>query len=384
MHQTVTPDLVRLRVSSFAFVFLAPLAVLSSGCHRGKRPLKATDIRSIVAGDGHACARFKDGVLRCWGENEEGQAGGPPGSPVLQPHALDSRLPVAETFAGPTMTIAQLSDGSLQSWGALLNEARKPVKIELDDAKGWSKIAIGRGHVCGIGSDKRLTCAGDNELGQLGTGDKDARDRPTAVVGGTDIVAVAAGSRHTCSLSSDGVVRCWGDNTKGQLGTGNEQSTTSPVLVTGLTRAIAIAASDVDTCAVLADRSVSCWGDNTFGQLGDGTHDNRSTPRSVEGLVSINQIVLGRTHTCAVLSDRTVNCWGDNAQSELADGTTTNRSLPVRVSGQYEVLGLVAGNEFSCLRTIEFLRCWGSEKTAATGDWRVSTTPTPVPVEVRF
>ena len=69
-------------------VFLVLVTVLSGGCHRGKKPPEAKDIQSLVAGDGHACALFKDGTLRCWGQNGDGQAGGNPGAPVLQPQAL--------------------------------------------------------------------------------------------------------------------------------------------------------------------------------------------------------------------------------------------------------------------------------------------------------
>lgn len=352
-------------------------------CQRGKKPPAAKDVREVVAGDGHACALFKDGALRCWGSNTRGQAGRAAGEPVLQPIAIASTGPIADVYAGSTLTLVHLADKSWRGWGSLGDAENKTVPLDIVAAP-WKKAAIGHSHVCGVSDAGTLSCAGDNAFGQLGTGVRDGSAKPANVVQGTHAVDVVSGARHSCALKDDGTVWCWGDNTKGQLGNGTNIASPIPVLVAGLPRAESIAAGDADTCAVLVDRTVSCWGENAHGELGDGTHDARSTPRSVSSLVSVDRMALGKTHSCALLTDGTVRCWGDNSEAELSDGTTVMRTEPVRVSGQYEVKELVAGSEFSCLRTIEVLRCWGSDKTAAIGDWRVSADPTTVPVDVRF
>lgn len=363
------------------FVFVVALSLIA--CQRGKKPPAAKDVQSIALGEGHACALFKDGALRCWGSNTRGQAGQPAGEPILRPAELALPGKVTGLFAGSTLTLVRLEDKSWRGWGTLADAQNKQVPLDIV-AAAWKKAAIGHSHVCGVSDSGTVTCAGDNAFGQLGTGTRDGSAKPAPVVQGTGFVDVASGARHSCGLKDDGTVWCWGDNAKGQLGDGTTTPSIAPVLVAGLARATSIAAGEADTCAVLSDRTVSCWGQNDHGELGDGTHDSRATPRSVTSLVSAEKVVLGSTHSCATLTDGTVRCWGDNSQAELADGTLVTRYEPVRVSGQYEVLELAAGGEFTCLRTIEVMRCWGSDKTAAIGDWRVASDPATVPVEVRF
>ena len=46
-------------------------------------------------------------------------------------------------------------------------------------------------------------------------------------------VGVSAGSSHSCGVISDGTAYCWGDNQFGQLGSGDTTSSSRPVLVSG-------------------------------------------------------------------------------------------------------------------------------------------------------
>jgi alpha-tubulin suppressor-like RCC1 family protein len=58
---------------------------------------------------------------------------------------------------------------------------------------------------------------GDNQYGQLGTGDNDDRDDPEAIQR-TGVAMIAAGARHLLALGTDGIVRACGSNEYGQLG----------------------------------------------------------------------------------------------------------------------------------------------------------------------
>jgi alpha-tubulin suppressor-like RCC1 family protein len=374
------------RSASLAFVAfsLCFSVTLTSGCQRGKKPPKVKDITQIASGSGHVCALFRDGALRCWGDDAHGQAGGGPDQKtVLRPQTLSPREKVATIFAGGNTTCALLQGGTSQCWGEL-SSAGKKIPFDLDGVANLTQFAFGVSHACAVTSTGDAECFGSNAHGELGAGNAIDSAKPLKIAGITKVSQIAVGDAHSCALSEDGTIRCWGDNSKGQLGDGTNESRNVPTLIKGLPRANSIFAGAMHTCAVLSDRSLSCWGDNTHGQLGDGTHDSRSTPRSVSTLTSVGTAALGTSHSCAILSDGTVFCWGDNAHSELADGTRVERTEPVRVSGQYEVKEIVAGNGFTCLRTEEVTRCWGSDATAAIGDWRVSQDPITVPVEVRF
>ena len=45
---------------------------------------------------------------------------------------------------------------------------------------------------------------------------------------------MSAGNEHSCALLEDGSVDCWGNNDYGQLGTGDWTSTLIPTAVLGL------------------------------------------------------------------------------------------------------------------------------------------------------
>ncbi|MGH7280621.1 MAG: RCC1 domain-containing protein, partial [Polyangiaceae bacterium] len=159
-------------------VILAAFCVF--GCRRGKKPPAAKDVREVVAGDGHACALFKDGALRCWGSNSRGQAGRAAGEPVLQPISIASSAPISDVYAGSTLTLVHLADKTWRGWGGLADADNKPVTLDIVTAP-WKKAAIGHSHVCGVSDSGTVTCAGDNAFGQLGTGVRDGSAKPVRV-----------------------------------------------------------------------------------------------------------------------------------------------------------------------------------------------------------
>jgi hypothetical protein len=97
----------------------------------------------------------------------------------------------------------------------------------------------------------------------------------------SNVFEISAGRNHVCALASQGVLSCWGDNQNGQLGTGNRnRQTYATTLSHG--RAYALAASGEEhTCAVTAsaDESSWCWGLGTSGQLGSGTSNSNNPTR---------------------------------------------------------------------------------------------------------
>jgi alpha-tubulin suppressor-like RCC1 family protein len=85
-------------------------------------------------------------------------------------------------------------------------------------------------HTCGIKSDNKLYCWGDNQNGQLGNEENTAKNVPTKV-GDDDWIEITAGLLHNCGIKADKKLYCWGDNTYGSIGDGTSGTQSTPVLV---------------------------------------------------------------------------------------------------------------------------------------------------------
>ena len=210
--------------------------------------------------------------------------------------------------------------------------------------------ACGFFHTAAVTEDGSLYTWGLGAQGQLGHGDWDNRLLPllcrdaagdashtptTSVL--RDVAVVAAGRGHTVATTQDGAVWCWGSGASGQLGTGDRERRTRPTqLRRGLFEfAVAtMAACGADhTVVVTATGSVYTWGGNARGQLGLGDHDSRARPTAVHGCDSAVMVAAGDDHTLAVgrkpLSR--VWSWGYGAQGALGLGDTGDVIVPTPV-----------------------------------------------------
>ena len=78
---------------------------------------------------------------------------------------------------------------------------------------------------------------------------------------GPRFTAIASGGFHTCGLHSDGRISCWGNNRMGQLGNSRWTDSSEPVGVDGILTAQTLAAGNDHTCAIVIRRQVVCWED---------------------------------------------------------------------------------------------------------------------------
>lgn len=86
------------------------------------RPVAARGLSGVVgvaAGGRHTCARSEEGRVRCWGGNERGQLGDGTTTRALQPvDVLDPGGFVTLLRAADAFTCAALRDGRVRCWGA--------------------------------------------------------------------------------------------------------------------------------------------------------------------------------------------------------------------------------------------------------------------------
>ena len=233
-----------MRTAAPALGLLAVLALPACG----KRSTSSIAVQ-VAAGSSHACAVFKDGTARCWGD-------------------------VGSGHRGEGVTLSAKPSEWLGLNELVEDRGRANLVINLDDAV---EVACGKFHSCARRKDGTVWCWGDARGERLGI---DAKQRdvswcayPVRAAGVTDAVQVAAGDRSSCARRSDGSVWCWGAKSYGQLG--RDTGSGMPSAVPGVHDAVDLQVEGNLSCVRRKDGSVLCWGQNDRGQRGDGTADER-------------------------------------------------------------------------------------------------------------
>ena len=337
-----------------AIVLLA--ANCSNGADNSDPILDFPPAKAAAAGLLHTCALHEGGSVSCWGDNWRGQLGN------------GTELP---DFEAPSFDPSEIEMGSA-------------VPVAVTEIADSAAIDAGFFHTCALHSDGRVSCWGENSLGQLGNGESEEEARssvPVSVSGITDAADIATGSRHSCALLSDGTISCWGNNYFGQLGNGESGReffggntpdgfvfSDLPALVPGIDDAIDVAAGESHTCAIHRDSSVSCWGHNGNGQLGSGNTGfwrHSVTPQKVEGIDAVIAIATGDSHTCVLRKIGAVSCWGRG-------GGPTRDDPESIVEGVSNAVSIDAGNGHTCvLRNDMTVLCWGYNDSGQLGNGEI-------------
>jgi alpha-tubulin suppressor-like RCC1 family protein len=243
-------------------------------------------------------------------------------------------------------------------------------------ALSFRQISAGKWHTCGVATDDRAYCWGDNLNGQLGDGTTTDRARPTPVAGSLKFILVSAGGSYSCGITTENRAYCWGENTTGQLGDGTTTRRLRPMAVAGGRRFRQVRAGHFHSCAVNPFDAAFCWGQNTNGQLGDGTKTNRLTPVKVVGGLAFRRVFTAGLHTCGSTTNNRAYCWGRNEDGQLGDGTTIQKLKPTLVLGGHSFTQVTVGagqggawSSVSCGQTTtNRAYCWGDNRAGQIGD----------------
>ena len=331
-------------------------------CKRGR----CAEVLQLAMGGNHACARFDDGSLRCWGGDLRGQVGdGTPNITHAVPIEVGELGKVVRVATGTNSTCAVLEDRTVQCWGDIMQRvdasARSARPLPVLSLREVVDVSVGFTSLCAVTVAGAVLCVGENETGLLGDGTKTRRSEARPVRGVSDAVEVAVSANHACARSRDGSVRCWGGNTDRQLGEAGVPQRLLPAKVPRLPPAKQLAIGGRHTCALLEDGTVRCWGANESGQLGDGSRDARTGPVQVADLSSVLAISAGRGDgTCALRADGNVRCWGNfGAFAFRRQGV---QLVPQTVRDIEGVADIAVGAASFCARKRDgSVWCWGLE-----------------------
>jgi alpha-tubulin suppressor-like RCC1 family protein len=247
------------------------------------------------------------------------------------------------------------------------------------------QVNAGGQHTCGVAASGQAWCWGNNEDGQLGTGNTDSSLTPAPVAGGLAFRQISAGIGHTCAVTTGDRLYCWGE--AHLVGVASPPApVTAPLTVAPTLRFQAVSAGANHTCAITAgDRRAWCWGDNTDGGLGDGTTTFRSTPVPVAGGRAWRQVTAGNLFTCGITTTNVAFCWGADRGGTLGDGPTRQRRLkPVAVSGDLRFTQISSGETHTCaVATTGRAWCWGKNFAGMIGDGTTTDRYVPSVVTIR-
>jgi alpha-tubulin suppressor-like RCC1 family protein len=259
---------------------------------------------------------------------------------VVSPVPISSKV-WSQVSSGGNFTVAIDEQGKLWGWGAnydkILANTRdtqftKPIKLS---DQSWQFISAGRAHFAAIRSDGTLWIAGNNDYGQLGTGDSIDPNQLTKVNDDTDWVDVHSRSSSTIALKNDGSLWGWGYNNYGELGLGyNGVSERLPVALNsgGDWKVLSQGAAGSHSLAVKNDGTLWAWGNNKDGKLGLSHEERINVPVQIGTKNDWASAVVGLHHSLVLKQDGRLYSFGDNNYGQLGNAEQVDSSKPVYIS----------------------------------------------------
>ncbi len=318
-------------------------------------------------------------TLAC--RDDEQSPTAPDASPTVA--ATASPLVFTQLSAGDwAHTCGVTTDNRLYCWGdnsqAAVGDGTmtdRLVPVPIGGALRFRQVSAGFDATCAVTTDNHAYCWG------AAPGVSDGLHlTPTPVVGGVLFRAVQVGLGVACGVrASDNRAFCWGDNSYGQLGIGNNTGpetgsfgpfSSKPVAVSGSLTFRQVSPGNQHVCGVTTDNRVFCWGYNRYGQVGDSSGAwLKLRPFQVAGTRQYKQVEAGRDYTCAVTTGDRAFCWGHGSSGQLGNGTESSSRYPKPVSGGFSFERISAGQFHTCAETTaNRAYCWGSIGAGALGD----------------
>lgn len=327
-------------------------------------------VSSISAGGDHSCALLGNGSVACWGAGRVGDGRANGSSVPVFVSSFGAGRTAVQISSGNQGSCAILDNGSVSCWGygdnlgnGFVSYVPSPTLTgDLGAGRTAVDLSLGGSHSCAVLDNGSVSCWGVNLYGQLGDATMGTGDPKPSLTGsfgaGRTAVSVTTGVDHSCALLDNGSVSCWGQNEYGQLGTGDRVTMSSPTLIapfdSGRT-AVDVSAGRSHTCALLDNGQVSCWGQ---GSLGHGSLGSSNVPLTIThsgGISNAVSISAGYEHSCAALSNGSAMCWGSNNYGALGIGDAAQVSnsnavlVPSSLDSNRKVVDIVAGVDRTCV-----------------------------------
>ncbi len=199
---------------------------------------------------------------------------------------------------------------------------------EMFDGKNVIKVETIYNASFAITEDNALYSWGSGTNYKLGTGTNSHQNKPIKIL--DNVADVQAGQYHTIAITKNGEVYGWGFAGYGALANQSTSFVTSPKLIYSDAKAIGV--GDNQTFVIDFNNNLYATGINDDGQLGIGNTETQSS--FVYVMSNITDVVGGSNHTVILDASGNMYVCGSNKQGQLANATSIgdNISTPTKIA----------------------------------------------------
>ncbi|REK75632.1 fibronectin type III domain-containing protein [Paenibacillus paeoniae] len=298
-----------------------------------------SNVQKIALGSNFVLALLKNGTVMSWGLNESGQLGNGTTIASTKPVLIStaSLSNVKDIFVKGTFAMALLKDGTVKSWGSNSNgqlglgDNTNKLTPTLVNITGVKEIALGENFTLALLNSGLIKGWGYNSLYSLGTGNTTSYNTPVDVPNLADVASIYTDGYSSFALLNDGTVSAWGQNDLYQLGVNNTSSVTKPTQIANLSSVKSLVVNGKSVFAILNDGTLKAWGNNVNGKLGLQSTAHTFSPTTVPNLSNVSSVSVSDQHVLAVDSKGALYAWGSNGFGQLGTGDRINLNSPQKM-----------------------------------------------------
>ena len=290
-----------------------------------------------VHGYEHTITLSDDGIAHSFGRNGEGQLGlGHNKKNVSLPTPIPNLPKINQVSCGLNFIVCVDYEGFIWSFGqnnsgqlGTGNKTDFNVPQKIQDIPPVVSVACGYFHTLMITTDSNLWSCGSNSVGQLCHGDKIERLIPqkTSL---SDISKISTGFHHSLFQNGKNEIFSCGANQSGECGLGhvNHPQLTPSLILNVPENIVHFVCGSHQSLFLDSGGNVFSVGHNYFGELGLGHKIDQNLLHKIEDIPPIKIISCARL--CCYLVDFEGNLWsfGNNNYGHLGHGDKTSLNTP--------------------------------------------------------
>lgn len=308
----------------------------------------------------------EDGTILGWGDSRNGQLGNGTNKVTRTPApaalGLDGK-DILDIQCGNENALFLMKDGTVFTCGSAshgtqgVGPRQRPVltPMQIPDLKDIVQITSGFGHNAALDKDGHVWVWGRNDHGQLGLGDRTARNVPVKMEL-ENIAEVHCGGKFTIARDTSGQYWGWGYNDYQVLRASKvKENVLSPIRLTGLDERKYVTFDCASGCAFWLDEEGNVWGRgrNDGRQLGNkealwGQDPNLSRVAIPE---KVAELCIYSACNSALTVNGNVYVWGITRNGQAGHGSGKSYPTPSIAWEHGDAAAVAMGSLFHILLT---------------------------------